>query len=175
MSPENNQFVNDVLNWPGEAATISTIKTIPQVVEEAPAAWAATKQGLKSAWGKLKGLFTKDASQNIKFASPGLVISDKKAGQKLIQHLRDDWKLDPSVKENRDWIKSYTESIHNNYDEVRTNEWRSVKDGKDGPALFYRQGDDVVVTDLEGNFVSILKDGINNKRFEGGQVLDAKK
>jgi len=33
-----------------------------------------------------------------------------------------------------------------------------------GQAQFYIQGNDVVVTDISGNFVTLLKDGINNLR-----------
>ncbi|MFB6367845.1 polymorphic toxin-type HINT domain-containing protein [Paenibacillus elgii] len=109
------------------------------------------------------------------FVSPALAISDKKAGQKLVQHLRDDWGLDPSVAANRDWMKNYVTDIHANYNEVRQGTWRTVTGGQSGSAFFYRKENDVVVTDLEGNFITILKDGATqNTRFKEGTVLDAR-
>jgi soluble cytochrome b562 len=86
--------------------------------------------------------------------------------------------MDPSGPEARAWIKSYTEDIYTNAEEIRQNLWRGIGEklpnGQKGEseALFYRKGNDVVVTELDGSFVTILKDGdINNKRFIEGKAL----
>ena len=58
------------------------------------------------------------------------------------------------------------EGIVGNYDEVKQGEWRGGVEG----ALFYRQDDDVVVTDSEGNFITILKNGVENSYYnEAGE------
>lgn len=40
-----------------------------------------------------------------------------------------------------------------------------------GQARFCIYGDDVAVTDLNGNFVTILKDGINNLRVQSATCI----
>ncbi|MBC8059247.1 MAG: WXG100 family type VII secretion target [Clostridiaceae bacterium] len=122
--------------------------------------------------------YEKSIGNSFNLSDLELKISDKKAGQKLTQHLREDFKMDPSDIKAREWIKNYTEDIHINAEEIRTNSWRAIGDKLanglkgEGPALFYKKGNDVVVTELNGNFVTILKDGaISNKRFIEGTIL----
>lgn len=59
QSVNESQFVHDVLDYPGEAVTVSAVKSVTQAVEEAPTVGAALKGAVGSAWGKVKGLFGK--------------------------------------------------------------------------------------------------------------------
>lgn len=106
------------------------------------------------------------------FCKSSLIIPDKK-GAKIAQHLREDYNLDPSIAKNRDFLRNRITYIQTNYTEVRQNLWRGIgPGGTEAQALFYRQGNDVVVTELNGTFVAIFKDGVSNSRFLGGKVLD---
>lgn len=105
------------------------------------------------------------------FKSPELKINGKQFGKKSGKHAQD-YGLDPKVPENRQWIKNHIKNIHKSPNEVRQGSWRGIgkklPDGNrgSGDALFYRKGNDVVVTDMQGNFITLLKDGaIMNARF----------
>ncbi|MGF7089391.1 hypothetical protein JOD24_003274 [Kroppenstedtia sanguinis] len=105
------------------------------------------------------------------FKSPELKINGKQFGKKSGKHAQD-YGLDPKVPENRQWIKNHIKNIHKSPNEVRQGSWRGIgkklPDGNrgSGDALFYRKGNDVVVTDMQGNFITPLKDGaIMNARF----------
>ena len=73
-------------------------------------------------------------------------------------------------------MSNHIKDIFENADEVpRKGTWRSLGEQlpngnyADGDAFFYRKGNDVVVTDINGNFVTILKDGVTNKRYTGAK------
>jgi hypothetical protein len=110
-----------------------------------------------------------------KFNLPEMKIDDNQFGRKVGKHA-EDYGLDPKNPENRQWVKNHIEDIRSNPDEIRSGTWSGLGDGPPnargrGPAVFFRQGNDVVVTDIKGNFVTILKDGINNISFQLGEVL----
>lgn len=37
--------------------------------------------------------------------------------------------------------------------------------------LFFRKGNDVVLTKPDGTFVTVMKDGVNNKQFQGATTI----
>ena len=88
-----------------------------------------------------------------------------------------DYGLDPADPNARSILKNKINDIYNNATEIRQGEWmgmgEKLPNGANAPgqAKFYIQGSDVVVTDLDGNFVTILKDGINNLRVQGATHL----
>ncbi len=104
-------------------------------------------------------------------------ITNKKFGKKVGKHAQD-FGLNPGDPESRTRIEGVINNIVFEPDESpRLGKWRSVgellPDGNraEGPAIFFRKGNDVVVTDLNGGFVTILKDGANNKRYLGSAPI----
>jgi filamentous hemagglutinin len=108
-----------------------------------------------------------------------LKISDEQFGDKVGTHMPD-FGRNPRSAIDRQWLRDYINYIYMNAVEFRAGIWRgqgetlSSGSNAEGPVMFYRRGADVVVTDMSGNFVTILKDGINNKRFQGAQILPAR-
>ncbi len=112
--------------------------------------------------------------------SPQLKIDSAQFGKKVGKHAQD-YGLDPKSSQSRQWVNDHINNIHGSPDEVRQGTWRGLGDKlpdgnrADGNALFYRQGNDIVVTDMTGNFVTILKDGaIQNTRFQGATTIFTK-
>ena len=112
-----------------------------------------------------------------KFEGPDLKIDDNQFGRKVGKHA-EDYGLNAKDSNSRQWVRSHIEDIVGNPSEVREGTWRGLGDKlsngnrADGLARFYRQGNDVVVTDMGSNFVTILKDGAtNNTRFQGATVV----
>jgi len=100
---------------------------------------------------------------------PEMKIDDNQFGRKVGKHA-EDYGLDPKKTESRQWIKSHIKDIRNHPDEIRKGTWNGLGDGPPnargrGHAIFFRKGEDVIVTDVQGNFVTILKDGVNNTSF----------
>ena len=74
--------------------------------------------------------------------------------------------LDPSNPRTRYRFWSRIRRIFENAEEIRRGVFRGQgPGGTDGPVLFFRRGHDVVVTTLDGEFVTLLIGGINNERF----------
>ena len=58
--------------------------------------------------------------------------------------------------------------IYTNHDvPVRTGEWRAQKED----VLFYIKGEDVVITKKNGEFVTVMKGGVNNGRVKNSREL----
>lgn len=92
-------------------------------------------------------------------------INDKQFGRKVGKHAID-FGLNPNDKGDREKIREYIQEIVLTYDEKTEGLWRGIADGNVGKAIFYRKGNDVVITKTDGEFVTILKDGINNGAFQ---------
>jgi RHS repeat-associated protein len=135
--------------------------------------WAQMGAGKSSQGNNAK--LTEEGAGNT-FKSPELKIDDIQFGNKVGKHA-EDYGLSPKSPQSRQWVRDHIENIHNSPDEVRQGTWRGLgeklPDGNraEGNAIFYRQGNDVVVTDMNGNFVTILKDGVVNSRFQGATAI----
>ena len=90
-------------------------------------------------------------------------MTDKQFGKKIGKHAQD-YALNPSLETDREKMKSIISEIIDQYDEIRTGEWR----GQPGISDFYIKGDDVVVINHD-KFVTILKGGITNARIKNGR------
>jgi len=98
-------------------------------------------------------------------------ISDEQFGKKVGKHAKD-YGLDPGDPASRDFIKNKINDIYNNPAEIREGTFRGQGDANSrGNVKFYIQGNDVVVTDMNDNFVTILKDGINNPSVMSGTKI----
>lgn len=89
-----------------------------------------------------------------------IIVTNRQFGKKCGKHAVD-FGLDPSTPEGRSGFENITESILQDYDEVRRGTWRMQENECD----FYIKGDDVVVTS-QGHYVTTLKDGVNNERIK---------
>ncbi|TQN32859.1 pretoxin HINT domain-containing protein [Haloactinospora alba] len=95
---------------------------------------------------------------------PQLNTSGKQFGKKIGKHAQD-YGLDPSSSKDREWIKNHIEDISKNPEEVRKGNW-NPEGGGASDNIFFRKGNDVVVTKNDGTFVTVLKDGTNNGWFK---------
>jgi hypothetical protein len=98
------------------------------------------------------------------FNSPPLSIDDGQFGAKVGKHAAD-FGLDPADPAARAQICAIINDIHDNFDEVRQGPW-NPKGGGGSDYLFYRQGTNVVVTQADGQFVTILQGGETNGWFQ---------
>lgn len=99
-------------------------------------------------------------------------MSAKQFGQKMAQRARE-LGLDPSSPKVRHKFRSRIERILKNADEVRSDPFRGQGPNGTigGDNRFFRRGNDAVVTDAHGNFITLLTNGINNRFFKGGVPL----
>lgn len=93
-----------------------------------------------------------------------LTIPDKQYGKKLGKHAQD-YGLDPNNKDHRMKFNKIIEDIVNNNDEVRIGSWR----GQEDEVIFFIKGENVVIMKKNGEFVSILKGGVNNARIKNAR------
>ena len=90
-------------------------------------------------------------------------ISPKQFGNKIGKHAYD-FGLMPNIESDRQKMYNIINDIIQNSDEKRFGSWR----GQKGEVDFHIKGNDVVVSN-NGNFISILKGGINNERIKSAK------
>ena len=90
----------------------------------------------------------------------------KQLGKKFGKHA-EDWGLDPANADDRARLKGIAQAITSGASERRRVTWR----GYAKPLIAYRKGNDVVLLEENGDFVTILRGGINNNRFKEGVRL----
>jgi len=100
------------------------------------------------------------------FVAPEVYVTNSQLGKKVAQHGRD-YGLDPKIETDRQKFRDLITDVSKNYEEVRTGPWRGSKENH----YFYRKGNMVVVAKGDGEFVTILDDGINNGWFSGASVM----
>ena len=82
---------------------------------------------------------------------------EKQYGKKIGKHARD-FGLDASNEADRLKMHEIIADIVSNKDEIRVGSWR----GQENDVLFFIKGNDVVITKTDGEFVTVLKDGVIN-------------
>lgn len=97
-------------------------------------------------------------------------ISEKQMGKKAGKHM-EEWGLSPSSEEDRKKFIDITRDIQENADEVRRVQWLFDKEtGKRTVEVnAYIKGNDVVLVSDDGEYITTIKDGINNARVKGGR------
>lgn len=88
----------------------------------------------------------------------------KQFGKKVGKHAKD-FGLDPSNDEDREKFNGIIDNIIGNSEEIRIGEWR----GQTQEVLFHILKDDVVITNQQNEFISILKGGVNNARVKNAR------
>lgn len=91
-------------------------------------------------------------------------VSDKQFGKKIGKHTKE-YGLNPKSTKDRQTMRHTILDIVENASEVRSGEWR----GQAGETFFYIKGKDVVVAKESGEFVTILKGGIDNVRVKNAR------
>ena len=89
---------------------------------------------------------------------------EKQFGKKVGKHAID-FGLDPSKAEDREKFQNIIDDIVENKEELRIGAWR----GQQEEVLFHIRGDDVVITDQNNEFITVLKGGINNARVKNSR------
>jgi hypothetical protein len=89
-----------------------------------------------------------------------IIKSDKQIGKKIGKHTKE-YGLNPSKASDRIKLVKVIDDILMNYDEIVQGSWRS----QEGLVDFYIKGSEVVVVN-NGQFVTILKGGVNNARVK---------
>ena len=82
-----------------------------------------------------------------------------------------EWKLNSSNSDDRNEFIRITKSIYNDAEEVRRIPWK--EDAETGKRTVevsaYIKGQDIVLVDDAGQYITTMKDGINNIRVKGGK------
>jgi len=88
-----------------------------------------------------------------------------------------DFQRDPSKPEDREWLLKYVQQIYGNPRQVRegtfSGQGAQLPSGANarGPVWFFERNSDVVIVDKSHNFVTILKNGVDNASFKNAKVL----
>ena len=132
--------------------------TLKQFTEE-------TGRTFKSDRVQVQG-FEKSVSKKALSASnkKSIIKTDKQFGKKIGKHAKD-YGLDPSNEEDRKRMESIIDNIVQHHTEKAVGQWRGQVDD----VIFYILGEDVVITKQTGEFVTILKGGINNARVKNAR------
>lgn len=99
-----------------------------------------------------------------KYKNHNIHISDKQFGKKVGKHAQD-FGLDPSQPEARDNMMAKINYISKNADERYYGKWRGYND----LVIFHIKDNDVVIESATGQFITILKGGINNERVKNAR------
>ena len=90
------------------------------------------------------------------------ILSDSQFGKKASKHMKD-YNLDVKSKEDRKTFKKMIYDIVNNHEKIINNvNWR----GQDDLVTAYIKGEDAVLVNIDNEFITILKGGINNERVK---------
>ncbi|WP_409371729.1 polymorphic toxin-type HINT domain-containing protein [Psychrobacter lutiphocae] len=105
---------------------------------------------------------------------PKFTVNSTQLGRKLGKHVQD-FGGDVTKKADRDMITKKINDIGNNPDKVITGTFsgQGVNGGR-GDVLFFIKGNDVVVTKPNGEFVTILKDGVTSNTSVKTAIAKAK-
>ncbi len=94
----------------------------------------------------------------------GFIVNQKQFGKKIRKHAAD-YGVDPSTQEGRNQMLNIIHDIRRNATEIREGPWR----GQENDVVFYIKDDDVVVTNSKGEFITVLKGGIENARVKNAR------
>ena len=101
---------------------------------------------------------------NITTEIPQMIVNTQQFGKKVGRHAQD-YGLNPASDSDRATILAIIEDIRSNATEVRTGSWRAQPE----EVLFFIKGEDVVVTKKNGEFITVLKGGVNNERVKNAR------
>ena len=100
---------------------------------------------------------------------PEMTIDSVQFGKKVGKHAQD-FGLDAADPSAREWILDRIRDIRVNADEIRQGSWHP-RNGGGTDYYFFKEGADVVLTNGSGEFVTILKGGLDNGWFKDATQL----
>ena len=100
------------------------------------------------------------AKMNMQF----FASKEKQFGKKVGKHAKD-FGLDPSIAKDREKFQRIIDDIMSNAESVRIGFWR----GQPEEVIFHIKGKDVVITDQNNEFITILEGGITNERVKNAR------
>ena len=139
------------------ASTKETFDTEVEALEQSLKDYNLTK---KDTWDYYKSIKESNTEGGKIWLSGDVTTTLEQFGKKIGKH-GSEWGLDPSSSLDRSEFYSIIKNVLDSYDEIRSGFWR----GQGENCLFYIKDEDVVIT-KDNNFVTILKDGINNARVK---------
>lgn len=93
--------------------------------------------------------------------SSNVIMTKRQFGKKLTKHAKD-WGLNPAAQGDREEFEHIIEGIIDGADDVSRGEWR----GQPGPCRFYRRGEDLVIVNANDEFVTVMRGGASNVRYQ---------
>ena len=103
-------------------------------------------------------------NDRFKISTQFFASKEKQFGKKVGKHAQD-YGLDPSKAEDREKFMRIIGDVKDNAEEIRIGYWR----GQKNDVLFHIKGEDVVITDQNNEFITILKGGINSVRVKNAR------
>lgn len=122
-----------------------------------PSPYSTEIQKVVDKYFKKTPLENVDKGSTIKTELQFFASKEKQYGKKIGKHAQD-FGLDASKEEDRLKMHEIIADITSNKDEIRVGSWR----GQEHDVLFFIKGNDVVITKTDGEFVTVLKDGVKN-------------
>jgi HK97 family phage portal protein len=92
-----------------------------------------------------------------------MTVDDKQFGDKFGRHAQD-YGLDRSSPEARQWFRDEIHRIYDDPDRTFEVDWRSQAE----KPIALLKGNDVLLLNKNGEFITLMKDGINNERVRRG-------
>lgn len=92
-------------------------------------------------------------------------VTNKQFGKKIGKHGGYDYGFDIKTKEGREQYRALIEDVRYNFDERAVGDWRSQTE----PVIFYIKGENLVVTQLDGEFISLFDGGKKNERAKNAR------
>ena len=93
--------------------------------------------------------------------SENVTVTKKQLGRKFGKHAPE-WGIDFKEPDGLDRFCEIIDSIINEADDIAQGEWR----GQTGPCSFFRKGDDLVIVNSAREFVTVMKGGASNVRYQ---------
>ena len=119
-------------------------------------------------WSKIGSSAISSIKTNGTKLSNKIKIAPEQIGKKIGKHAQE-FGLNPSNEDDRNKFVEITKDIIDNHDEKRKGTWR----GQKGEVTFYAKGNDVVIVNSNGEYVTTMKDGVKNKKYQGAKKDDS--
>ena len=156
-----------IRRWQREQATLGAANLDTSEADGKLRQWRDTQEdflrqtGLKRQYEREKISGKPFTSQQGKDKIQAVTFDDKQFGRKVGKHAQD-FGLSAKTPEDRAKMKQVILDIVDHADEKVSGEWR----GQEGLVLFHIKESDVVVTKESGEFVTVLKGGVENARVK---------
>lgn len=122
----------------------------------------ARQKAIEDARENWEGVGAKKSKRTVFFETDKVAFTKEQVGKKMRKHARE-WKLNPSLKEDRDKFVEICNEIIEKAERVSTGEWWGQETRN--PCTFYEYDGNLVIADANGDFVTIMRGGATNVRY----------